>query len=214
MPEEPLIDPPEHHVRRRRAKRFLRFTPRRAVFHRYPIVGRFADAARRRAYLWSFKPEHVRPALYAGSVLALWPVMGLQLPLALLLSIGLRANFMVAGALQFITNPLTAAPVYYLTYQVGKAVLRFAGWLLGSEAAAAAEGLSEPVPADVGELATWEALPADTGWISGLGGTVSAWLVGGTVCGLVLGLILDVLFRQGFSLRKPVSRDAAPDRSA
>ena len=61
--------PPEEHqarearfARLRRLKQFLRFMPRRAVMHKYPVIGRFAEAARKRAYLWSFKSTHVRPS--------------------------------------------------------------------------------------------------------------------------------------------------------
>ena len=123
-----MADKPEPHherfARLRRVKQVLRFMPRRAMLHKYPLVGRFADAARQRAYLWSLKPESMRPALYAGSILSLLPVMGVQLPLALLLSLLLRANFMVLGGLQFITNPFTAAPIYYATHQLGAVVIR------------------------------------------------------------------------------------------
>ena len=191
-------DPTERHERVRRAKRFLRFVPRRAVFHRYPIVGRFADAARRRAYLWSFKPEHVRPALYFGSILALWPVMGLQLPLALVLSLAVRANLMVAGALQLITNPLTAAFIYYLTYQVGKTVLRGLGWgAAGGQGAELADDDSLMV-----DLSPTQPLPEDVTWAGGFGSALAAFIVGGTLCGLVLAVVLDVLYRQGFAYRE------------
>lgn len=188
----------ERHERFRRTKRLLRFVPRRAVFHRYPIVGRFAEAARRRGYLWSFKPEHVRPALYFGSVLALWPVLGLQLPVALALSVALRANLMVAGVLQLITNPLSAAFVYYLTYQVGKTVLRSLGW-----GAAEAGDSAAPLPdeATAVELAPAQPLPDDATWAGGFGSVLAAFLVGGTVCGLVLAVVLDVIYRTGLAYR-------------
>ena len=79
--------------------------------HKYPVIGRFAEFARKRAYLWSFKTEDLRPSFYAGSILSLLPLMGVQLPVALILSLALRGNFMVMGGLQFITNPFTAVPV-------------------------------------------------------------------------------------------------------
>src|SRR3954462_5505511 len=90
---EPEFERQRRHAQTRRMKRVLRYAPRRAVFHRYPLIGRFAVAARRRAYLWSLKPRHVRPALYFGTILSLWPVMGIQLPLALLLALFVRCNF-------------------------------------------------------------------------------------------------------------------------
>jgi len=173
----------ERHAKIRWAKRILRFVPRRAAFHRYPVIGRFADFARRRAYLWSFKPRYVRPAIYLGGILSLWPVMGLQVAVALAASLLLRANVMVAGALQFVTNPLTAAPLYYLTYHVGKVVLSTVG--------------EKPVPdlpggsADEVFAATLEA-HADLS--SGFTQTVAALFVGGTLCGMLMAMVIDGLY--------------------
>lgn len=187
------------HAQTRRLKKLLRFTPRRAVFHRYPIVGRFAASARRRAYLWSFKPAHVRPAIYIGTVLSLWPTLGIQLILALALSLFARANFMVTGGLQFITNPLTAAPIYYLTYRVGRFVMQTFG-LRESEAPDAAPALEEPVTID---LSPSEALPARLDWAAGFGSSVIALFIGGTLCGLLLAVVLDFLYTMGFRLGHP-----------
>ncbi len=201
-PSMPLNEPPPppHHVRTRRLKRLLRYVPRRAVFHRYPVVGRFADRARRRGYLWSLKPRHVRPALYLGSILALLPAMGFQLPLAFLLALFTRTNLMIAGGLQLITNPLTAAPIYYSTYRIGRKLLDFVG---GSGTAADASGSEDPLAGEairVG-LDPLEALESTTHWSASLGTTVAALLIGGTICGLALGLLLDLSYRQWFAYR-------------
>ena len=56
--------------RRRRIRSWLKPLPRRASIHRYPILNRFADFARRRPYLWSFKDAPVVRAIYLGSLLA------------------------------------------------------------------------------------------------------------------------------------------------
>ncbi|MDO8541055.1 MAG: DUF2062 domain-containing protein, partial [Opitutaceae bacterium] len=106
----------------------LRFMPRRAVFHKYPFVGRWAAFARREQYLWSFRRGPIRRAFYAGSVLSLLPLMGVQLAVGLVLAIVVRANYMVLGALQFITNPFTAIPVYGATFWLGRRVLRSIGF--------------------------------------------------------------------------------------
>lgn len=105
--------------RRQRLRRLLRVLPRRANVSRYPVIRRFAEAARSRPYLWSFKREHVWPALYVGSVLAFMPTYGLQIFLALFAAMLVRANLTVMVALQMITNPLTIAPLYLLTHEVG-----------------------------------------------------------------------------------------------
>lgn len=111
-------------ARRRRLRRWLRPLPRRANVARYPVVKWFADAARRRPYLWSFKRKHVLVSLYAGAVLALMPVYGLQLLLGLALAVWLRGNLTVMVALQMVTNPLTLGPIYYATHALG-------AWLIG-----------------------------------------------------------------------------------
>lgn len=111
-------------ARRRRLRRWLRPLPRRANVARYPVVKWFADAARKRPYLWSFKRKHVLVSLYAGAVLALMPVYGLQLLLGLALAVWLRGNLTVMTALQMVTNPLTLGPIYYATHSLG-------AWLIG-----------------------------------------------------------------------------------
>jgi uncharacterized protein (DUF2062 family) len=111
-------------ARRRRLRRWLRPLPRRANVARYPVIKWFADAARTRPYLWSFKRPHVLASLYAGSVLAMMPVYGLQVAIGLALAILVRGNLTVMVALQMVTNPLTLGPIYYGTHSLGL-------WLLG-----------------------------------------------------------------------------------
>jgi uncharacterized protein (DUF2062 family) len=168
-------------IDRRRLKRVLRLLPRRAVFHRYPLIGRFAPQARRRAYLWSLKPRHVRAAIYVGTLISLWPLMGIQIPLAFAVALLVRANVMVAVALQVLTNPFTAAPVYYFTYRIGKSVLAAFGVGAGGPAGAVAEDMA--VAASVQpSLAT------------GTSDIVFTLFLGGTVGGLALAAILDLLY--------------------
>lgn len=107
----------------RRVKRWLRPLPRRSNIHRYPILGRFADFSRKRIYLWSFRVDNVVPALYAGFILALMPLYGIQIALALCLALLLRANLPILVGLQMITNPITFLPFYFAAYQVGHSVL-------------------------------------------------------------------------------------------
>jgi len=185
---EPDFERDRRHANTRRAKRMLRYAPRRAVFHRYPLIGRFAALARRRAYLWSFKPKSVRPAIYAGCVLSLWPVMGIQLILAFITALTTRSNVMVVGALQFITNPFTAAPIYYGTYRVGKYVLMLTGFTGGTVP------LTDSAEAVTITISPGDILPHKFAWASAFGSTVMALFVGGTLCGFVLAAILDVIY--------------------
>ncbi|MEO6004081.1 MAG: DUF2062 domain-containing protein [Opitutus sp.] len=194
-------DDPARLARRRRAKQLLRFVPRRAVFHKYPLIGRFAAFARRRAYLWSFRSENMRPAFYAGSILSLLPVMGVQLPVALVLSLVLRANFMVMGGLQFITNPFTAAPIYYATHQLGAKIIALSG--VGRSIQPVDDVPLTPEPEPVGATSDTAAVktpdvspnPAPIHWTRRVGTAINALVIGGIVSGTILGAALDLLWR-------------------
>jgi uncharacterized protein (DUF2062 family) len=205
----------DHHHRQsrfariRRVKNFLRFMPRRAVLHKYPLLGRFAALARKRSYLWSFKTAHVRPALYAGSILSMMPFLGVQLPAAFILALLLRGNFMILGGLQFITNPVTAVPVYYSTYQLGKAVINVSGFgqsiplsddtLLTREPFALETSPPPPptIAPDPAPVKLADGPPEELRWTRGLGTRINALLLGGLIGGALLGLFLDLLWKLG-----------------
>ncbi len=113
----------------RRTKQLLRPLPRKATLHRYPVIKWFAAAARKQPALWSFRVKSVSPAIYAGCIIALLPIYGIQIPLACLAAFLFRMNLPVAAALQLITNPLTVIFIYPFNYLVGKAMIDF--WGLG-----------------------------------------------------------------------------------
>lgn len=201
--------PEEHrrqrHSRIRRAKAFLRYMPRRAVFHRYPIIGRFAELARSRPYLWSFKVTTARRALYAGPILAFMPLIGVQLPLAFVLALLLRTNLMLLGGLQFLTNPATVWPAYATTYLVGRTVISATGFGASVPVELPSEFLGEPVrpPAD------HQLVPSeDNGrmqWSTRFGNAVNALVIGAVICGAVVGGILDAIycwFARRYTLRR------------
>lgn len=123
----------EHRARLRRLRRFLRPLPRRGNVARYPIIKWFANAARSRPYLWSFRRAHVIPALYIGSVLSMLPLYGIQLPLAFAAALLARGNLTVMAALQFITNPLTVGPIYWANYVVGAWLIDVTGMGIGHD---------------------------------------------------------------------------------
>jgi uncharacterized protein (DUF2062 family) len=128
--------------RRRRFKRFLRPLPRRANIHRYPILKVFTRHVRKRPYLWSFRQEKVSVACYAGSILAMLPLYGFQIPLALLAAVAFRANLPVIVAIQFITNPVTMAPLYLTTHKIGNWLIESTGFTAhGSRVGGAAYAL-------------------------------------------------------------------------
>jgi uncharacterized protein (DUF2062 family) len=111
----------------RRVKRWLRPLPRRSNIHRYPILRLFADSARKRIYLWSFRTENATTAIYAGCILTLLPLYGIQIPLALLLALLLRANLPILAGLQVVSNPITVLPIWYAAYQIGRNFLSVIG---------------------------------------------------------------------------------------
>jgi uncharacterized protein (DUF2062 family) len=113
----------EKRRRIRRIKRWLRPLPRRSNLHRYPVLSWFKKTARKRIYLWSFRPEHAAPALQFGCILTLLPIYGLQLPLAFLLALLLRGNLPIFAGLQLISNPFTVLPIWYALYQIGRQTL-------------------------------------------------------------------------------------------
>jgi hypothetical protein len=126
---EPPVDSEDPRLRERRfgrirrVKRLLRPLPRRSNIRRYPVLKWFSGTALRRMYLWSFRRPEVIPALYAGWVIALVPLYGLQLILAFLAALVLRANLVVLAGLQLVSNPLTVLPLWYLNYLVGNVFL-------------------------------------------------------------------------------------------
>ncbi len=188
---------PEHHEHRkkrfariRRAKWFLRYVPRRARFHRYPLIGRFADIARKRDYLWSFRTESVRPALYYGAILAFMPIMGIQVGIAFFVAILARANVMVMAALQFITTPVTFLFIYKGTYEVGRIALSTAGIgtrdeSIGGDAAFTTKLMN--ILSSVTSPEAWGSM----NW----GEMIAALFTGGLIVGVMVGFVLDVIWR-------------------
>jgi uncharacterized protein len=148
-----MQDHHHHHEREnrfsriRRTKRLLRRLPRRANIHRYPVLKWFAAAARKRHYLWSFRLPQMTPAFYAGAILAFMPLYGAQLAISVALAVVLRANLPVLAGLQLITNPLTLAPIYFITYRIGREILNWIGvgggtaWVFSTANALALGGL-------------------------------------------------------------------------
>lgn len=104
----------------RRVKKLLRHIPRRTSIHRYPILKYFAESARKRSYLWSFRTQDVTPALYLGCVLTLCPIPSfLQIIIAFFLAFISRANAMILMGLQLLSNPFTFLFLWSITYKTG-----------------------------------------------------------------------------------------------
>lgn len=169
-----------------RVKRILRWLPRRATLHRYPVLKWFSASARRRPHLWTFRVSAAIPALYAGSILALSPAYGIQLPIAILLAFWLRANLPILFGLQWLTNPLTFVPIYYADYQIGKSVL-------------AIFRLESP-HLNIHQLRLFFDGFHSGFWKENLSYAIHVWGVmtlGGIIIGTFVGAVLSILYRVG-----------------
>ena len=190
----------KRHSRIRLLKKILRPLPRKATIHRYPILRHFSDTARKRFFLWSFKQEYVIRAIYAGCILSLMPIYGLQIIAAFIFSLLLRANLMVMVALQFITNPITAVPLYILCFKVGgffidplydnPPEINIAEFLQKQD-----EG--QPHMSDmVAEVLEQSQADDDTATVAQkVVYAMTAISVGGIVIGGILGVILSIIYR-------------------
>ncbi|EAR23542.1 DUF2062 domain-containing protein [Nitrococcus mobilis] len=79
-------------------------------------------------YLLHFNRRSVAGGVACGLFVAFIP-LPVQMPLAAVLAVLLRANLLLAVALVWITNPLTMPAIFYFTYVVGT-------WIIGSPVAA------------------------------------------------------------------------------
>ncbi|WP_309399736.1 DUF2062 domain-containing protein [Cerasicoccus maritimus] len=195
----------EYFKRIRRAKRWLRPLPRRATLHRYPVLGWFAGAARKRSYLWSFRREDVVPAIYIGCILSLLPIYGIQVATGFLLAIVFRCNLMVMVATQFITNPITAGPLYLAGCYVGLLFFQMLGADIPGDsvydfAMLITHNLKDAFLSIVGPSTmrgSMEALSTETGMslaeLVGLG--FKATFIGGTIIGYFIGFFLSLIYQ-------------------
>ena len=165
----------ERRRRIRLVKKWLKPLPRRSTVHRYPILKWFGESAKKRSYLWSFRSREMIPAIYLGMVIALMPLVGVQMLVVTFFAIFLfRANLPMLIGLQWISNPLTMGPIYFADYQIGIALMEMIGL--------------EPVINSI--------LQPDYDWahfkwsdLSGLLDTFPPMLLGGLVLGSFAGLV-------------------------
>lgn len=171
----------ERRRRIRLVKKWLKPLPRRSTVHRYPILKWFGASAKKRSYLWSFRSREMVIAIYLGMIVALMPLVGVQMLLVSLLAIFLvRANLPVLVGLQWISNPLTMGPIYYADYQIGMALMQMVGL--------------EP---EVNPI-----LRADYDWahfkwsdLTGLMDTFPPMLLGGLVLGSFAGVLVVAIYK-------------------
>ena len=132
----------------------------------------------------------MRPALYVGSIVALLPLLGVQVAIAFVLALLFRANVMILVGLQFITTPFTAPPLYFGTYHVGLVAIEAAGFDTEPHMVHDNDALIqelESIDQSLGE-------PERT-WSQRWGTTLIALVVGGLIVGSLVGLTLDIIWR-------------------
>lgn len=72
--------------------------------------------------LFHLNRKSVSGAFFLGIFVGFLPILG-QIPLAALGSIAMRVNMPIAIALVWISNPVTAAPIFYGAYELGRFIL-------------------------------------------------------------------------------------------
>ena len=121
------IEIEDRHRRIRRVKKWMRRLPRRSNVHRYPVLKWFSGTARRHSYLWSFRTREMRSAIFFGMIIALMPLVGIQMLIVFFMAVWLRSNLPLIVAIQWISNPLTMGPIYYADYKIGMAMMELFG---------------------------------------------------------------------------------------
>ena len=142
-------------------------------------------------------PHRIAWGVFIGVMIAFTPTLGLQIVLYLPISALLRANKVSGIPLLFISNPFTAAPLYYVTWSVGAAVLHpekevtqatIKTWLGNTGRALKDGGAGRLLETDF-----W----SDTGRL--LASTGGELWMGALVCGLLVALPSYFVTRWGIS---------------
>lgn len=142
-------------------KFFRRWTP--SARHRDHRFLHFLRPLMEEPNLFHLNRHSVSVAFFVGIFCAFLPIPG-QTVVAILMALLFRCNLPLSVALIWISNPLTLAPLFYLTFELGR-------WLLDSP------------PMDFSIRLSWE-------WFDRQGRSLIAPLVlGSLLCGLVFGAI-------------------------
>jgi len=142
-------------------------------------------------------PHRIAWGVFIGAIIAFTPTLGLQIVLYIPIAALLRANKLSGIPILFISNPLTAVPLYYTTWKVGAAVLQpehevtratIQQWLTDAGRTLKTEGAGGLLEADFWSSAG--RLLASTG--------VELW-VGGLLCGIVVAVPIYFVTRWGIN---------------
>ena len=125
-------------------------------------------------YLFHINRKSISLSFFIGLFCAYLPIPG-QFLVAASLALWWRSNLPLALSLIWITNPVTIAPMFLLSYSLGNLLLGREGQLNGIEL-------------------SWE-------WMSSLGSELLPLVLGSLVCGLILGLTGYFLIRYLWRLK-------------
>ena len=126
-------------------------------------------------------------ALFWGIWIAMLPIVGIQMLVVFFLALIVRANLPLIVALQWISNPLTMAPIYFADYEIGLLILELFGVDYGRNKLLTAEfDWSGMEFADLWELVD----------------TFPPMMVGGSVVGISLGVFAVFLYKAMAKLYK------------
>lgn len=136
---------------------------------------RFLGAWLHEPNLWHLTRHSVSSATFIGCFVAFIPLPA-QMVIAACLALIFRANLAISVVLVWITNPLTIAPIFYIAYKVGHAVLG-----------------SSPHEAFEFEISLdWIVASLSANW--------QPFILGCLLCGLFLGLLGSTLVRFAWRL--------------
>lgn len=107
-------------------KLLKKWLPSQAQAAKHKALQAFGEALKRKD-IWSLTRYSVAKACAIGMFIGILPLMPFQMLLSGTLAILFRANIFIAVSLIWITNPITAPPIYYFCYKLGMLVLAPAG---------------------------------------------------------------------------------------
>ena len=142
-------------------------------------------------------PHRIAWGVFIGTIIAFTPTLGLQILIYIPIATLLRANKVSGIPILFISNPLTAVPLYYSTWKVGAAVMHpdkevtrstIKRWLGETGRTLKNDGLGRLLAAEF-----W----SDAGRL--LASTGAELWVGGLLCGIVAAVPIYFLTRWGIN---------------
>lgn len=147
-------------------KRLKKMLPTRDELKNHPHLKHFGDWLHH-PNLWHFNRKSVAGAVGLGLFACFLPVPG-QMAVSGTLAILLRRNVPISVAMVWLTNPLTMAPVFYITYTFG-------AFLTG----AAPLNLNEVTFSQI--TLEWVESKADLIWLPFLVGSVATGMISGAM---------------------------------